>query len=62
MIGSPRAALTVALLCALAPSIAQAASGRATLHASFAPDRLGAPTTITFGFHLAPPKAPRRRR
>ena len=23
------------------------------LHASFAPDRLGAPTTITFGFHLA---------
>jgi hypothetical protein len=47
----------------LAPIVATAtlalgaASGQAsevaTLHAAFAPDRLGAPTTISFGFHLA---------
>jgi hypothetical protein len=46
------AALVVALLCGLAPSAAQAVSERAFLHASFSPDRLGAPTTISFGFHL----------
>jgi hypothetical protein len=45
--------LTLALLCVLAPAAAQAISERASLHASFAPDRLGAPTTITFGFHLS---------
>jgi hypothetical protein len=47
------AALSVALLCALAPTAAQATSELASLNASFAPDRLGAPTTITFGFHLS---------
>jgi hypothetical protein len=48
-------ALAAALLCVLAPCAAQAqgVSERASLHASFSPDRLGAPTTITFGFHLA---------
>ena len=47
------AAMTVALVCVLTPASALAASERATLSASFAPDRLGTPTTITFGFHLA---------
>lgn len=46
-------ALTVVLVCVLAPSSALAVSEQATLNASFAPDRLGTPTTITFGFHLA---------
>jgi len=32
---------------------ASAAVEQASLHASFSPDRAGAPTTITFGFHLA---------
>ena len=48
-----RTALTVALLCALAPASALAVSEQATLSASFSPDRLSTPTTITFGFHLA---------
>jgi len=38
---------------ALAPTAAQATSENASLHASFSPDRLGAPTTITFSFHLS---------
>jgi hypothetical protein len=46
-------ALTVALIFLLASTEALAASEHATLHASFSPDRLGVPTTITFGFHLA---------
>jgi hypothetical protein len=46
-------ALAAALLCALAPAAAQAVTEVASLHASFTPDRLGAPTTIAFGFHLA---------
>jgi hypothetical protein len=48
-------ALVAAVLCVLAPAAAAAAavSERASLQASFAPDRLGAPTTISFGFHLA---------
>jgi hypothetical protein len=53
---SRRAALptvTVALLLLLLPAGALAVSERATLDASFTPDRLAAPTTITFGFHLA---------
>jgi hypothetical protein len=37
----------------LAPTVAQAGSELASLHASFSPNRLGAPTTITFGFHLS---------
>jgi hypothetical protein len=44
---------TLAILSVLAPTAALAVSERASLHASFAPDTLGAPTTITFGFHLA---------
>jgi hypothetical protein len=46
------AVLTAALLCVLAPASALAVSENATLNASFSPDRLGTPTTITFGFHL----------
>jgi hypothetical protein len=45
-------ALAAVLLAVLAPASALAVSERATLNASFSPDRLGAPTTITFGFHL----------
>jgi hypothetical protein len=45
------AALTLAFAY-LAPSAAHAVSERAFLHASFSPNRLGTPTTITFGFHL----------
>ena len=46
------ATLSVALLCAVAPGAAQAVTERASLHASFSPDRLGTPTTISFAFHL----------
>jgi hypothetical protein len=46
-------ALTVALACMSAPTGALAVSERAVLNASFTPDRLGVPTTIAFGFHLA---------
>jgi hypothetical protein len=46
-------ALTAAVLCILTPAGAAAVSERASLLASFTPDTLGAPTTITFGFHLA---------
>jgi hypothetical protein len=49
------AAATVALAlgAAPAPADAVASSERASLHASFSPDRLGAPTTIAFGFQLS---------
>jgi hypothetical protein len=43
----------VALLAVLVPASAVAVSENATLHASFSPNRLDTPTTITFGFHLA---------
>jgi hypothetical protein len=46
------AALLTALLCSLAPAGAQAVTELASLRASFSPDRLGAPTTIAFSFHL----------
>jgi len=47
-------ATTAALLAALAPAAAAgAATEHASLHASFTPNRLAAPTTITFSFHLA---------
>lgn len=49
-------ALAVALAliaCACLPASASAVSERATLHASFSPDRLGASTTISFGFQIA---------
>jgi hypothetical protein len=56
------AALLVAACCALpAAAAAQVEAVQATLHASFAPDRLGASTTIGFSFAvktadgLAPP-------
>ena len=46
-------AFAAVLVCVLAPASALAVSENATLNASFSPDRLAAPTTITFGFHLA---------
>jgi hypothetical protein len=45
--------LLCAALCASHVASARAVAEQATLHASFSPDRLGAPTTISFGFHLA---------
>jgi hypothetical protein len=46
-------ALTTALTCCLsAPCVAEAVQERATLQASFNPNRLGKPTTIGFGFQL----------
>lgn len=45
-------ASAVALLSVFTPGIARAASERASLHASFSPNRLAAPTTISFAFHL----------
>ncbi len=55
------AAAATLLACGVAPSVAAATSEQASLHASFTPDRLGASTTIGFGFNvsttegLAPP-------
>jgi hypothetical protein len=55
------AALLVCLSIAAQPAPAVAVTEQATLHASFSPDRLGAATTIGFGFDvsttegLAPP-------
>jgi hypothetical protein len=46
-------ALVASLLCGLLPTAARAASEQAALSASFSPDRLGAPTTIGFGFHVS---------
>jgi hypothetical protein len=46
-------ALLVAVLCAATPAVCSAATERASLDASFSPDRLGAPTTIAFGFELS---------
>jgi len=46
-------AATVALALLLLPASALAVSENATLNASFSPNRLGTPTTIMFGFHLA---------
>ncbi len=51
-----RSALTALALsgaCALAPPAARAASERASLHASFTPDTLGTPTTVSFAFSLS---------
>jgi hypothetical protein len=48
-------ALTLALALLLGvclPEAASAATERATLHASFTPNRLGASTTISFTFHV----------
>jgi hypothetical protein len=46
------AALLAVLVCGVGPAMAGASIERATLHASFSPDRLGASTTISFGFHV----------
>jgi hypothetical protein len=51
--GGVLATLTLVLAGALAPASALAVSEDATLNASFSPDRLGTPTTVTFAFHLA---------
>ena len=40
------------LVCCALPATAAASTERATLNASFSPDRLGASTTISFGFHV----------
>ncbi len=50
--GACIAALSL-LACACLPASASATSETATLHAAFTPDRLGASTTISFGFHIA---------
>jgi len=44
--------LLAALACGLQPTRALAVTEQASLHAAFSPDTLGAPTTISFGFHL----------
>jgi hypothetical protein len=49
---SATTALLVALASGLAPATSHAVTEQASLQASFSPDRLGAPTTIAFGFHL----------
>jgi hypothetical protein len=46
------AALLVVLACGVGAATAGAVSERASLHASFSPNRLGASTTISFGFHV----------
>jgi hypothetical protein len=46
-------ALTLAGLLFVLPARAWAVTEQATLHAAVQPDRLGAPTTISFGFALA---------
>ena len=45
-------ALLLALVCCVLPATAAATTERASLHASFSPNRLGASTTISFGFHV----------
>jgi hypothetical protein len=47
------ATLVAALAFASTPGIAQGVTERASLRASFSPDRFGASTTISFGFHLS---------
>jgi len=45
--------LLAACACAALPAAASATTERATLRASFSPNRLGASTTISFGFHVS---------
>ncbi len=47
------AATAALLICGGAAPVAGAVTEQATLQASFTPDRLGASTTIEFGFHLS---------
>jgi hypothetical protein len=56
------ATLTLAIVYGLASASALAVSEDATLNASFKPDQLGTPTTITFGFTWPRAKERRRRR
>jgi hypothetical protein len=46
------AVLVCASLAAAMPAVTSAFTETASLHASFSPDRLGTPTTITFSFSL----------
>jgi hypothetical protein len=48
-----RTGALLALALAAPATSAQAATETASLHASFSPNRLGTPTTISFGFQLA---------
>jgi hypothetical protein len=50
-----RLSVTVLLACACVPAVA-AAGETVKLQTSFTPDRLGASTTIGFGFHIAGPE------
>ncbi len=55
LIAAATLAASALLACASLTTGTVAAAGaseQATLHASFSPDRLGASTTISFGFHL----------
>lgn len=45
--------VAAALVCGCIPATAGAVTEVASLHASFSPDKLGGPTTLTFGFHLS---------
>ncbi|HVA20444.1 MAG TPA: hypothetical protein VMU55_09720 [Solirubrobacteraceae bacterium] len=45
-------ALLLVLVCGVLTATAAATTERASLHASFSPNKLGAPTTISFGFHV----------
>ncbi len=49
-------ALALALLCACLPGTASGAA-TATMSAAFAPDRLGASATVSFGFQITRPPA-----
>ena len=51
--GGQKLLLLGAVAAVALPAPASALTERASLHASFSPDHLGASTTITFGFHLA---------
>lgn len=50
------AAFLLAVLCVCVPATAGAQTEQATLNASFSPDRLGASTTISFGFSVSTPE------
>jgi hypothetical protein len=51
LIGGALLCIALALLVACTPALA--VTENATLHASFSPNRLATPTTITFSFHLS---------
>jgi hypothetical protein len=45
--------VAAALVCGCVPAAAGAVTETASLHASFTPNKLGAPTTLQFGFQLS---------